>query len=182
LILNRLNGAKLLGIVNCVGTAHFSAYTDTSDNQINTIHNVNINSLHFLLRLNQHLQAKQATEDSQFFINISSVTARQPFKYSLVYAATKAYLSNLIEGMQQEQEKMVFLDVQPWFVKTKMIAYQQSWDSVDPEEIVKGAMRVLGKRSVCSGCLKHELVDQFCFLREDDERVEEKMKKAIRLR
>ena len=36
-----------------------------------------------------------------FFINISSITAIHPHSYSTVYAATKAYISNLIQGVSQ---------------------------------------------------------------------------------
>ena len=54
---------------------------------------------------------------------------------------------------------MTFLDVRPWYVKTKMVMYQNSWDSVLPEAVVEGSFRVLGKVPDCSGTVKHELID-----------------------
>ena len=99
-----------------------------------------------------------------FFINISSIVARHPHEFSTVYAATKAYMSNLIQGVSQENKKQVFLNVEPWFVKTKMVNYQKTWDSAAPEEVVKGAFKVLGKRLHCSGCIRHQLIDSFSWL------------------
>ena len=72
-------------------------------------------------------------KDETFFVNISSITARHPDSYSTVYAATKAYISNLIEGVSQEGKNTTFLDVRPWFVKTKMVNNQITWDTALPE-------------------------------------------------
>ena len=42
---------KIIGMVNCVGMAHFSAYNSLTSSAIHTLNNTNINSLHFLLKL-----------------------------------------------------------------------------------------------------------------------------------
>jgi len=54
---------------------------------------------------------------------------------------------------------MIYLDVRPWYVKTKMVMYQNSWDSILPEEVVNGSFKMLGKAPYCSGTVKHELID-----------------------
>jgi hypothetical protein len=40
-----------------------------------------------------------------------------------------------------------------------MVYYQNTWDTVDPMDIVEGSLKNLGKRNLCSGCIKHELID-----------------------
>ena len=122
-----------MGIINSVGTAHFSSYESLSLSKINQINNINVNSLHYLLKLQKNLQKNKFMKDETFFVNISSITARHPHSYSTVYAATKAYISNLIEGVSQERKNTTFLDVRPWFVKTKMVKNQNTWDTALPE-------------------------------------------------
>jgi len=67
-------------------------------------------------------------------------------------------MSNLIATITKEQSTVTYLDVKPWYVKTKMVGYQNTWDSVEPKEIVEGSMKLLGRRSSGSGCWKHELI------------------------
>ena len=142
-------------MINCVGMAHFSPYNKLTFSEISRINNTNINSLHFMLKLQNLLKKNRLMTERPFFINISSIVARHPHEFSTVYAATKAYMSNLIQGVSQENKKQVFLNVEPWFVKTKMVNYQKTWDSAAPKEVVKGAFKVLGKRLHCSGCIRH---------------------------
>lgn len=84
------------GVINCVGVAHFSKYKETSLQTVSRVNQTNIESTHFLLKLQQSLQQQQITADYPFFINISSATAVFPNKYSAAYSATKAYVANLI--------------------------------------------------------------------------------------
>lgn len=92
---------KIVGLINSVGVAHFSKYEALTVSEVAKIHNTNINSLHFMLRTSDKLAEINLIGEKPFFINISSVVAQQPLKYSTVYAATKAYLSNLIKGVSQ---------------------------------------------------------------------------------
>lgn len=81
--------------------------------------------------------------------------ANHPYKYSSLYSASKAYLSNFIQVLSEEEKNITFLDVKPWYVKTKMVGFQDTWDTVDPKTVVEGSLKVLGRRRQCSGCLKH---------------------------
>jgi short-subunit dehydrogenase len=93
----------VLGIINCVGLAHFSRFDSVDNTTIHKIHNTNIGSLHFMLKLSNLLKKNAIiAEENPFFINVSSSVAKNPYKYSAVYSATKAYLSNLIEVYSKE--------------------------------------------------------------------------------
>ena len=65
-------------------------------------------------------------------INISSASAHYPLKYSSVYSASKAYMSNLMKAYGKENPNQTILNIEPWYVKTKMIRYRDEWDSVPP--------------------------------------------------
>jgi short-subunit dehydrogenase len=135
-VVNRLKeeigAGEVKGIVNCVGSAHFSRYSSLNHPDIDNLHNTNINSLHFMLRLSQELRHTSSLKENQFFINLSSVVAKIPNKYSSIYSASKAYSSNLISAVSLEEKEVTFLDVQPWYVRTKMVSYRNGWDTVEP--------------------------------------------------
>jgi short-subunit dehydrogenase len=180
----RLAGeTKVVGIVNSVGMAHFSPLSSLPPPEITALLNTNLSSLHLLLQLQLDLQSKNLLGDSPFFINVSSAVATKPNPYSAVYSACKAYLSNLLETARMERPTVTFLDVRPWYVKTKMVGYQSTWGSVEPSAIAQGALRVLGKRKHCSGCWQHELIDQFSWLFQPRfrKRAEQQMEKARRV-
>lgn len=47
------------------------------------------------------------------------------------------------------------LNVEPWYVSTKMIGNKKSIDSVTPEEVVKGSLKCLIHKDRCTGSIKH---------------------------
>jgi hypothetical protein len=57
-----------------------------------------------------------------------------------------------------EESNVTYLDLRPWYVKTKMVGFLDTWDTVHPEEIAKGSFKLLGRRSSGCGCPKHELI------------------------
>lgn len=50
---------------------------------------------------------------------------------------------------------MTYLDVQPWYVRTKMVGNIDTWDTALPQQIVEGSLKLLGRRTSCCGCIKH---------------------------
>ena len=122
---------KLGGVVNCVGMAHFCPYFDLSLEKVDQIHRTNIDSLHLMLQI-LLLQAKLDRTPNPFFVNISSVASQYPSPRSSVYGATKAYLSNMIAAVSQEESNTTFLDVKPHYVTTKMVGNMKDWDTASP--------------------------------------------------
>ena len=154
--------SRIDGLINCVGMAHFCTYHKLPLSKIQHIHKTNIDSLHFML---QFLGRANSLLSSQpFFLNISSIAALYPSPYSSVYGATKAYLSNALIAISQEQPTTTFLNLQPHYVTTKMVGNLRDWDTASPQDIVEGSMRLLGKRSHGSGCIRHELVQEFMWI------------------
>ena len=123
---------RLKGIINCVGSAHFSQYYNTSIGEIAKINQTNIQSIHYLLKLLYSCKESDCLSNEAFMINVSSAVAKYPNKYSSVYAATKAYHSNLIQIVAKEDRSITFLNLTPWYVSTKMVGYLKSWDTVNP--------------------------------------------------
>jgi short-subunit dehydrogenase len=77
------------------------------------------------------------------FLNVSSGVDAHPNKYSSIYSATKAYLSNLMKTItlelnsvtkkdQNQDINMYFLNLSPLYIRTKMIRYLKEWDVVEP--------------------------------------------------
>jgi len=66
--------------------------------------------------------------------------------------------------VSKEDPSITFLDVKPWFTTTKMVNYINTWDSVMPEEVVEGSLRLLGRKNVGNGTIKHELLEEFRFI------------------
>lgn len=60
--------------------------------------------------------------------------------------------------LAQEDPSINFLDIRPFFVKTKMVSFMNTWDTVLPEEVVDGSLRLLGKRTEGCGTWQHELI------------------------
>jgi hypothetical protein len=65
-----------------------------------------------------------------------------------------------------------------------MTGFINTWDAVQPSDIAKGSLYVLGKRRKCSGCIKHELLHEFGYFvgKYTDIRVKERYKTIERLR
>ena len=78
-----------------------------------------------------------------------------PFKYSSAYSGTKSYVSGIMKVVSNEDPSVTFLDVKPWFTTTKMVNYINTWDSVMPEEVVDGSLRLLGRKTVGNGTIRH---------------------------
>jgi short-subunit dehydrogenase len=77
------------------------------------------------------------------FVNVSSGVDVHPNRYSSIYSATKAYLSNLMKTITLEQNSVTkkdqhqdinthFLNLTPLYIRTKMIRYLKEWDVVEP--------------------------------------------------
>lgn len=146
---------ECLGVINCVGIADFDSYEDLPLEKIIKIDETNINSLHLMLKTAISLQSLSSKPRQIAFVNLSSASSHHPLQYSSVYAGTKAYMTNLLKSYRLEEPRIEILDVQPWYVTTKLIGNQSTWDTVPPEQIVEGSLRVLGKTHSTSGCLKH---------------------------
>jgi hypothetical protein len=45
-----------------------------------------------------------------------------------------------------------------------MTGFINTWDAVQPSDVVKGSLHVVGKRLKCSGCIKHEILHEFGYI------------------
>ncbi|KAK2164026.1 hypothetical protein LSH36_70g05033 [Paralvinella palmiformis] len=93
-------------------------------------------------------------------INIASAAAKHPFALLSLYSATKAFVSYLTVGLEQEYASrgIIFQCVLPFLVSTKMSRIRQSSFFVpDPYSYARSALTTVGVESTTFGCVSHAL-------------------------
>jgi len=112
-------------------------------------------------------------------INMASYAAMKPTPGMAIYAATKAFNDFISRALAEEfKDKIDFLSVRPKRVSTPMTENvedeQADWHWIEPEEVVKAALRDLGYEAVTIGHWKHELhhvVQSFMALFQDKKKI-----------
>ena len=68
-------------------------------------------------------------------------------------------------------------------MKTKLISNKSDWTTVLPGEVVEGSLKNLGRKKVCSGSIKHELLSEVIpyFPRHIESKIEESYSRWVRL-
>ena len=89
-----------------------------------------------------------------------------------------------MKAYSKENPSKTVLNMEPWYVKTKMIGFRSDWDSAEPHEIVENSFRLFGRRGTGLGTIKHELIDEFYWYYGDkfEERTEQLYEKIQRVK
>lgn len=111
------SGANIL--VNSAGTLAYAPFLELTADECDAMFATNVLAP---LRLSQAIAAAMASRGSGHIIMISSLAAREVFRFSSVYSATKHALAAITKGMRMElQERGVKVtEIAPGTVDTEM--------------------------------------------------------------
>lgn len=104
------------------------------------------------LKLAHHFANKMIALNSGSILFLSSIVAFQGVPYAANYAATKAYIQTLSEGLKHELKphNINILSVAPGPVKSKFgeRANMKMGKSLSPEQIVPSIVKAIGKKNI----------------------------------
>lgn len=96
-VLNKNNDIDVL--INCAGFGDFGYFTETDINKELNMINTNVIAVHLLTKL---FLKEMVKKDSGYIMNVASSAAFGPGPLMSTYYATKAYVNNLTEGINEE--------------------------------------------------------------------------------
>ena len=107
-------------LVNNAGIATNNAFVDTDQADIDNMMTLNMMAL---TRLTRHFAGLMATRGVGRVLNVASVAGFQPVPSMSLYAATKAFVISLTEGLSEElRDRGVYLTALcPGLTKTEMV-------------------------------------------------------------
>ncbi|CAG2178446.1 unnamed protein product [Oppiella nova] len=114
------------------------------------------------IRLIEIVLPKMVQQNRGIVINVSSQTALAPVPLMTTYAATKAFITFLSEGLSVEYESkgVTIQTVMPSMTKTKLLhgSHRSSFFAVTPEDFVSSAINTVGIETLTFGHWKHKLL------------------------
>ena len=110
---------KVDALVNCAGVTEFKLFLDSNEKDYDSIMDINLKGAFLCMR--EVLPSMVKRKDGQI-INILSVAAVTTFQYSSLYAASKAGLKAMSEGIRAEVRKdnVKVINIMPGATDTDM--------------------------------------------------------------
>ena len=160
-IYEELDGIDISILVNNVALDYCQEFLKTPKQDMENLMLVNMNPLVFLTYkfLPGLLERKPRYRSS--IINVSSISGVLPTPYYAIYSSTKAFMEAFTETLKSEYpDKIDFLIVRPNFMSTSMnFNAEPDFETIKPEDCVKGALKDLGKSYISNGNWKHHLLN-----------------------
>ena len=106
-------------MINCAGVTEFKLFMDSNEKDYDSIMDINLKGAFLCMR--EVLPSMVKRKDGQI-INILSVAAVTTFQYSSLYAASKAGLKAMSEGIRAEVRKdnIKVINIMPGATDTEM--------------------------------------------------------------
>lgn len=110
---------KVDALINCAGVTEFKLFMDSNEKDYDSIMDINLKGAFLCMR--EVLPSMVKRKDGQI-INILSVAAVTTFQYSSLYAASKAGLKAMSEGIRAEVRKdnIKVINIMPGATDTEM--------------------------------------------------------------
>ena len=148
-----MEGGTVVGLINNVGQFHQETLDKFPPEKIDSHINLNIVSHVFLT------QKLIPTMDRGFVVFTSSSSSILNLPYIAHYAGTKSFITAFTNSLIKEHPNLDMLSVHPLMVSTVLIHNQKANFSIaTPEDVVKGAMKDLGRRRMSIGSWKQSLI------------------------
>jgi short-subunit dehydrogenase len=148
-------------LVANAGFGHMVPFTKLSDEEIETLVNVNALQVAYVIKT----LADQLIERNQksAIVVTSSGLAAQPFAGHITYSAAKSFASYLAEGLNFEfKGKVDVLSYQAGEVATKMLnRFKEDSRTITPDRAAEACFRDLGYESMTRGSFRHDFGNWF---------------------
>lgn len=160
--INKISG-KIDVLINNVGIAYENNYRITElPDPMNYVERLITANMFPATKLTQIVLPKMIENNRGIIINMSSITGIAPTPFLTLYAASKAYVDYLTQGLAVEYENhgIIIQSLMTGHVSTKMMGMLKpdAPMAVTPDDYVENAIRTIGFESSTPGHWKHRML------------------------